>query len=134
MGSDSWQASSGTLIASGTGCTPLINIAPVATVHFGSFKKPVIVALKLSSFFSSCIVKLVDFMVFRCLGCVPSGEFDAGLGQNPSLNLVMPLAQQIQWPAAVVLLGDRAGLVPLDLRNDTGRRLAPFGQRAERPA
>lgn len=43
----------------------------------------------------------------------------------------MPQPQQVQRAHPVVLLGDRARLVPLDLGDDPDRAFDPFGKRAE---
>lgn len=56
---------------------------------------------------------------------------DAGLFENPALNLGVPHAQQIQRPAAVMLLGQGGRLVPHDLRAYAGRTFDPLGQSAE---
>src|SRR5262249_6865005 len=52
-------------------------------------------------------------------------------GQNPRLAPAMPKAQQIGRPLPIVLLGRRTRLVALNLRDDPGGNLNPFGESAE---
>ena len=58
-------------------------------------------------------------------------ERDSGLLQNPRFNLDVPLTQQVERAAAVMLLSDGTWLVSHDLRAYTSRAFNPFSQRAK---
>src|ERR1700687_1613549 len=55
-------------------------------------------------------------------------EVDAGLLENPRLQLVVPHAQQVERAHVVVTFSDGGRLVTHDLRLDARRDFRPFGQ------
>src|SRR5262245_38716176 len=61
-------------------------------------------------------------------------ELNLAALEDERLDALVPHAKQVNRSNAIVLLGNGARLVPLDLGHDAHRTFHPLGESAERPA